>query len=81
MDVLNPQIEKIQKGTPMCKFPRESYNRIAEILGHLKARHGVRMERGGPGGDYWTIELDEIWLYAFVMMYVLPLLDLVSNES
>ncbi len=73
--VLNPPIDKIPKGLPVCQYPRGAYNRIAEILEHLKATHGLRMERGGEGGNHWTITADEEWLYHFIMAIVSPLVD------
>ena len=81
MAVLNPPIDKIDKGQPVCQFPREAYNRIAEILEHLKASHGLRLTRGGPGGNHWTISVDEAWLYGFIAGYVTPMIDSAQQET
>ena len=81
MAVLNPPIDRIKKDLPVCQYPRESYNRIAEIVEHFKAAHGLRMTRGGPSGDYWTISVDEAWLYGFIAAYVAPMIDSAQQET
>lgn len=80
MAVLNPPIDKIKKDLPVCQYPREGYNRIAEIVEHFKAAHGLRMTRGGPSGDYWAMSVDEAWLYGFIAAYVAPMLDSAQYE-
>ena len=74
---MNPKLDRIRKDQPVCKYPRESYNRIVEILEKLKGGRGIDLRRRG---DEWTISVNLAWLMQFLEANVSPMVDTVENE-
>lgn len=75
---MNPKLDKIRKDQPVCKYPRESYNRIVEILEKLKGGRGIDLRQRG---DEWTISVNLAWLMQFLEANVSPMIDSSENET
>ena len=75
---MNPKLDKIRKDQPVCKYPRESYNRIVEILEKLKGGRGIDFQQRG---DEWTISVNLAWLMQFLEANVSPMIDSSENET
>lgn len=75
---MNPKLDKIRKDQPVCKYPRESYNRIVEILEKLKGGRGIDLQQRG---DDWTISVNLAWLSQFLEANVSPMIDASENET
>lgn len=75
---MNPKLDKIRKDQPVCKYPRESYNRIVEILEKLKGGRGIDLAQRG---DEWTISVNLAWLSQFLEANVSPMIDSSENET
>lgn len=75
---MNPKLDKIRKDQPVCKYPRESYNRIVDILEKLKSGRGIDLAQRG---DEWTISVNLAWLSQFLEANVSPMIDSSENET
>jgi len=77
--MINPPLDKIAKDLPVCQYPRESYNRIAQIIGNLNVGRGLKLTRGD--NDRWTLSIDEVWLAQYIEAQTSQAIDAAQNES